>query len=175
MNTLRDQDANENRYTWENKIEHSWDVLEADDSTSLQKLLASAKLRMLRLVNLYKLLFLSFNHITNLFFVPLNRKNTLTDTISVHRGIIRYLVLVLDLSESMINNDMKPDRHTLMLSLVKNFVSEFFDQNPMSHLAIVYTSNGIASQLCKLNCIYNFEYLYSFRYTYLLFFLKKFN
>lgn len=82
----------------------------------------------------------------------LSRMNAETEAISAHRGVVRYLVLVLDLSENMVCADVKPDRCSLMFSLIEEFISEYFDQNPMSHLAIVSMKDGLAYQISRLCC-----------------------
>lgn len=47
--------------------------------------------------------------------------------------------------------DLKPwDRRTATMQLCDKFIREFFDQNPISHLGIIVTANGVATKLTDL-------------------------
>lgn len=80
------------------------------------------------------------------------RMNGETEAISTHRAVIRYMILVLDLSENMASTDGNLNRCSVMFPLVEEFISEFFDHNPLSHLGIVVMRDGLAFQLSKLCC-----------------------
>lgn len=73
------------------------------------------------------------------------------------RDMIRYMYLVLDLSEAMYEKDASlgyganKNRLDVMLQLVMEFVEEYFDQNPLSHLGIVICKNGEAQVLSLLS------------------------
>jgi len=73
------------------------------------------------------------------------------------RDMIRYMYLVLDLSQAMYEKDSSfgfgPNKTRLdvMLQLTQEFVEEFFDQNPLSHLGIVIVKNGEAQVLSLLS------------------------
>lgn len=73
------------------------------------------------------------------------------------RDMIRYMYLVLDLSEAMYEKDASfgfgPNKNRLdiMLQLVSEFVEEYFDQNPLSHLGIIICKNGEAQVLSLLS------------------------
>lgn len=75
------------------------------------------------------------------------RKRLLRDTTPLQRGIIRHVVLVLDMSFAMIEKDMQPTRYRLMLSYAAAFVREFFEQNPISQLGIVGMRDGVAVRI----------------------------
>jgi transcription initiation factor TFIIH subunit 2 len=72
------------------------------------------------------------------------------------RDMIRYLYLVLDLSEAMYEKDaglgLGPNKTRLdiMLQLASDFASEYYDQNPLSHLGIVICKKGEAEVLSLL-------------------------
>ncbi|KAI9689247.1 MAG: hypothetical protein M1820_010191 [Bogoriella megaspora] len=73
------------------------------------------------------------------------------DTTPLQRGIIRHVVLVLDLSDAMLDNDLKPNRHVLLLRYVLVYIQEFFEQNPISQLAIVGMRSGLAKPVSDLS------------------------
>eukprot|EP00501_MAST-03F_sp_TOSAG23-6_P000522 GSMAST32.ASY1.ANO1.536.1 assembled CDS len=70
---------------------------------------------------------------------------------SVHRGMIRYVVLVIDLSKAMKDNDMKPSRIEVALAVVRGFLRDFLDQNPLCNVALVGSRDARAEQLTELS------------------------
>ncbi len=72
------------------------------------------------------------------------RARLLKDTTPLQRGIIRHLVLVLDMSFAMLQKDLLPTRHQLSMAYASEFVREYFEQNPISQLAIIGMRDGIA-------------------------------
>ncbi|KOS22210.1 TFIIH basal transcription factor complex p47 subunit [Escovopsis weberi] len=72
------------------------------------------------------------------------RRRLLRDTTPLQRGIIRHLVLVLDMSFAMSEKDLLPTRQRLTLSYAAAFVREYFEQNPISQLGIVAMRDGVA-------------------------------
>ncbi|CAO3629399.1 unnamed protein product [Cunninghamella echinulata] len=69
----------------------------------------------------------------------------------IQRGIIRHVFLILDLSEAMNEKDLRPSRVELTLTYVQQFITEYFDQNPISQLGIIITRDGIAEKLTELS------------------------
>jgi len=73
------------------------------------------------------------------------------------RDMIRYVYFVLDLSESVYEKDpglghgSNKTRLGILLTLAQEFVTEYFDQNPLSHLGIVICQNGEAQILSSLS------------------------
>jgi transcription initiation factor TFIIH subunit 2 len=73
------------------------------------------------------------------------------------RDMIRYMYLVLDLSDAMYEKDASlgfgPNKNRLdiMLQLAMEFTDEYFDQNPLSHLGIIICKNGEAQVLSLLS------------------------
>ena len=61
------------------------------------------------------------------------------------------MILVLDLSESMLEKDLRPSRLELTLSYMDQFIVEYFDQNPISQLGIVTTRDGLSEKLTELS------------------------
>ena len=75
----------------------------------------------------------------------------LKDTTPLQRGIIRHLLLVLDLSTAMTEKDLRPTRYLLTLRYTTAFVTEFFEQNPISQLGIIGTRDGLALTISPLS------------------------
>ncbi|KAM4059119.1 ssl1-like domain-containing protein [Hirsutella rhossiliensis] len=78
------------------------------------------------------------------------RRRLLRDTTPLQRGIIRHLVLVLDMSFAMADKDMLPTRYRLMLGYAAAFVREFFEQNPISQLGVLGMRDGVAVRISDL-------------------------
>ncbi|OAR02241.1 hypothetical protein LLEC1_06147, partial [Akanthomyces lecanii] len=78
------------------------------------------------------------------------RRRLMRDTTPLQRGIIRHLVLVLDMSFAMADKDMLPTRYRLTLRYAATFVREFFEQNPISQLGIVGMRDGVAVRVSDL-------------------------
>lgn len=75
----------------------------------------------------------------------------LRDTTPLQRGIIRHLILVLDLSQSMAEKDMRPTRYHLALRYAREFVREFFEQNPISQLGVIGMRDGLAVRISDMS------------------------
>lgn len=58
---------------------------------------------------------------------------------SIKRGMIRYVYLAIDLSSTMSGGDMRPSRLAVTLRIVQDFITNYFDQNPLSQLGILIT------------------------------------
>lgn len=83
----------------------------------------------------------------------LNFKRTrlLKDTTPLQRGIIRHLILVIDLSSAMSEKDLRPTRYLLTLRFCQEFVTEFFEQNPISQLGIIGMRDGLAVRVSDMS------------------------
>ncbi|KAK2749213.1 hypothetical protein FQN57_006828 [Myotisia sp. PD_48] len=79
------------------------------------------------------------------------RKRLLRDTTPLQRGIIRHLILVLDLSSAMSEKDLRPTRYLLTLRYAQEFVLEFFEQNPISQLGILGMRDGLAVKISTIS------------------------
>lgn len=80
-----------------------------------------------------------------------NRRRVLKDTTPLQRGIIRHLILVIDLSSAMEEKDLRPSRFGLTLQAAGEFVTEFFEQNPISQLGIIGMRDGIAIRVSDMS------------------------
>jgi len=79
------------------------------------------------------------------------RKRLLRDTTPLQRGIIRHLVLVLDMSFAMAEKDLLPTRHRLTMDYAMQFVREYFEQNPISQLGILGMRDGVAVRISEMS------------------------
>lgn len=113
-------------YAWESNNVRSWDQIEEDPETGRLK---------------------SFDRDEQIA-----RKRRRDDGLSgVRRGIIRFCVLVLDLSDTMRATDLKPSRIELVCSSAAEFIREFFDQNPISQMCVVITRDAAALKVSSLS------------------------
>ncbi|KAL2066593.1 hypothetical protein VTL71DRAFT_2664 [Oculimacula yallundae] len=79
------------------------------------------------------------------------RKRLLRDTTPLQRGIIRHMILVLDFSFAMVEKDLRPTRYLLTLRFASEFVTEYFEQNPISQLGILGMRDGIAIRVSDMS------------------------
>lgn len=79
------------------------------------------------------------------------RRRLLRDTTPLQRGIIRHMIVVLDMSFAMAEKDLLPTRYRLTVSYAVAFVREFFEQNPISQLGIIGMRDGVAVRVSDLS------------------------
>lgn len=70
---------------------------------------------------------------------------------AVRRGVIRSLVIVVDLSAAAAAPDMRPTRAAAAASAVGALVRAFFDANQLSSVSLVATRHGRAERLTELS------------------------
>ena len=70
---------------------------------------------------------------------------------AIRRTIIRHLVLILDLSSAMMDRDMRPTRFDLMLQYAREFIIEWFDQNPLGQIGIVGMRGGLGERIGEMS------------------------
>ncbi|EHN01295.1 Ssl1p [Saccharomyces cerevisiae x Saccharomyces kudriavzevii VIN7] len=113
-------------YAWEDEIKRSWDLVKVDDEGDMASLVAS--------------------------IVEARKKRTAKKNITPYqRGIIRSLILTLDCSEAMLEKDLRPSRHAMIIQYAIDFVHEFFDQNPISQMGIIIMRNGLAQLVSQVS------------------------
>lgn len=118
----RDRKKNRQRAAWE-EGKFTWDVPEDEEgNVSLAAILEAEK-----------------------------RRRVLRDTTPLQRGIIRHVVLVLDMSFAMLEKDLLPNRFRLMLSYSVDFVREYFEQNPISQMGIIMMRQGLAKRVSDMS------------------------
>lgn len=69
----------------------------------------------------------------------------------IRRGLIRYLQLVIDCSRAAAVTDFRPTRISLIAGILTQFVRDFFEENPLSHLGIIILRGGVAEKLTDLS------------------------
>lgn len=79
------------------------------------------------------------------------RKRLRKDTKPFQRGIIRHVVLVLDLSEAMMEKDMRPNRYITTINYAQDYVREFFEQNPISQMSVLGMHDGVCIRVSELS------------------------
>jgi transcription initiation factor TFIIH subunit 2 len=111
------------RAAWED-IQRSWDtVVEgADGNISVGKLLEAEK-----------------------------RRRLLRDTTPLQRGIIRHMMLVVDMSFAMAEKDLLPNRYRVTIQMAIEFVREYFEQNPISQLGVLGMRDGVAVRVSDMS------------------------
>ncbi|EPZ33710.1 Ssl1-like protein [Rozella allomycis CSF55] len=112
-------------YSWEESYKRSWDALKEDEKGSLKSAIANLELQ--RHLRLKK-----------------------RQTQSIQRGLIRFLYICVDLSYSLMEKDFIPSRFSCLKSALQNFVTEFFDQNPISQLGIIIMRDGVAKKIVEM-------------------------
>ncbi|KAG6005438.1 hypothetical protein E4U54_000338 [Claviceps lovelessii] len=78
------------------------------------------------------------------------RRRLMRDTTPLQRGIIRHMILVLDMSFAMAEKDLLPTRYRLTIGYAVAFVKEYFEQNPISQLGIFGMRDGVAVRISEL-------------------------
>ncbi|CAK7204401.1 hypothetical protein SEUCBS139899_007157 [Sporothrix eucalyptigena] len=78
------------------------------------------------------------------------RRRVLRDTTPLQRGIIRHMVLVLDMSFAMASRDYLPTCHRVTMTCAAAFVRAYFEQNPISQLAIIAMRDGVAMRVSDM-------------------------
>jgi transcription initiation factor TFIIH subunit 2 len=71
---------------------------------------------------------------------------------AVKKGLIRFMYLILDFSDSMQQSDYKPNRIDFVIAeLCNKYIPEFFRSNPLSYISIIVMRNGSAHFVTKMN------------------------
>lgn len=131
LSASKDSELDESQHSWEAPLAFTWSsVLQDQDgqliSDTKDKQRESRRIRMVK------------------------EKDALKAA-KVERGMVRFLVLVVDMSTAMEMKDLKPSRKLLACEAIEKFVAEFFDQNPISKLGIVVAKNRRATRLTELS------------------------
>ncbi|ETN42975.1 uncharacterized protein HMPREF1541_02133 [Cyphellophora europaea CBS 101466] len=79
------------------------------------------------------------------------RRRLIKDTTPLQRGIIRHVILIIDMSIAMAEKDLRPTRYLLTITYLAQFINEFFEQNPISQLGIVGMHDGIAIRISDMS------------------------
>ncbi|KAG8213691.1 Ssl1-domain-containing protein [Butyriboletus roseoflavus] len=120
-------------YTWEASYTRSWDTVQEDETGSLQGAVEDLMARGRRRRHAHHL---------SLLLAP---------AAAIRRTIIRHLILLLDLSTAMMDRDMRPTRFDLSLQYAREFVVEWFDQNPLGQIGVVGMRGGIGERIGEMS------------------------
>nr|CAI5840279.1 unnamed protein product [Callosobruchus analis] len=112
-------------YRWETGYEKTWEAIKEDDDGFLEASVADIVQRA-------------------------KRKRQALKQGSQKLGMMRHLFLLLDCSELMSCQDLKPTRLICTLKLLEIFLEEFFDQNPISQMGIIIMHNKRAEKISDL-------------------------
>lgn len=112
-------------YTWEDEYHRSWDIVKEDAAGSLAGVVSG--------------------------LLESKKKRVIKNVTPFQRGIIRNLIFIIDLSTSMLEKDLRPNRHALTINNAIKFVTEFFDQNPISQLGVVIMRNGVGQLISQVS------------------------
>ncbi|KAF8558061.1 TFIIH basal transcription factor complex, subunit SSL1 [Imleria badia] len=118
--------AKDQAYTWEASYTRSWDIVQEDETGSLQGAVEGLMARG-------------------------RRRRLLAPAAAIRRTIIRHLVLLLDLSAAMMDRDMRPTRFDLSLQYAREFIVEWFDQNPLGQIGVVGMRGGIGERIGEMS------------------------
>ncbi|XP_001599241.1 general transcription factor IIH subunit 2 [Nasonia vitripennis] len=119
------EEEEEKEYRWETGYEKTWEAIKEDDHGMLEASVAD-------------------------IIHKAKRKRQLDRKEGSRLGMMRHLYIILDCSESMTNQDLKPTRFLCALKLLEDFIDEFFYQNPISQLGIIITRNKRAEKITDL-------------------------
>lgn len=113
-------------YAWEGSLERSWDAVEMRAGG----LLRGANAQHLR---------------------STARRSV---HVGVKRGMLRTLFLVVDCSRNAQDQDgeMRPSRLAVMQEAASTFIRSYFDQNPISTLALAIMCNGVVEMRTEPSC-----------------------
>ncbi|KAI0051216.1 TFIIH basal transcription factor complex, subunit SSL1 [Auriscalpium vulgare] len=118
--------AKEQAYAWEANFTRSWDTVQEDEGGSLQGAVEELMARG-------------------------RRRRLLAPAAAIRRTIIRHLILLLDLSSAMMDRDMRPTRFDLTLEYAREFITEWFDQNPLGQVGVVGMRGGIGERIGEMS------------------------
>ncbi|KAF9069267.1 TFIIH basal transcription factor complex subunit SSL1 [Rhodocollybia butyracea] len=113
-------------YTWEANFTRSWETVQEDEGGSLQGAV-------------------------NDWMARGRRKRLLAPQTAIRRTIIRHMVLLIDLSSSMMDRDMRPTRFAVTLQYAREFIIEWFDQNPLGQMAVVGMRAGVGERISDMS------------------------
>ena len=112
-------------YAWESSMKRTWETVKEDHDGNIIT--------------------------TSLENDRMKRSKFLKLSTSIRRGLIRYLILILDCSISSRDNDFKPTRFDILKKVSEHFIINYFDQNPISQLSVGITIDRIAEKITDLS------------------------
>ncbi|OII76505.1 suppressor of stem-loop protein 1 [Cryptosporidium andersoni] len=70
------------------------------------------------------------------------------------RGFLRNIVIILDMSSSMLELDYKPDRLQCMVKCIDTFICNLLQENPLTQLSVISIRNGLTNMVTTYNSNY---------------------
>jgi len=70
---------------------------------------------------------------------------------AIRRGLIRYVMVVVDMSDSMAMSDFRPSRGAVASEVLEQWLSDFFAENPLSQVGLIAMRGGRAEKLTDLS------------------------
>lgn len=132
---IDNRDAYRKEHTWEKKIETSWNDLQEDKNGTL----------------MYFIIYSNDSLLQNE-----ERRKRKTDTESetaIRRRMIRYTCIIIDLSEFILTLDYRPHPLVCIIEIVKKFIMEYYDRNPLSQISIFITKDGKCVRLTQMSSL----------------------
>jgi len=142
VRSVLDEDERKHRvevHAWEGAIEKTWDKLRLDEFGKLQ----------------HDELLTSYERKRKLD----GQTATADDRTQVYeRGLVRNLALVVDMSESMVDEEGGAGKTTTnpyglvhVKDAIETFIREFFAQNPVSQLGVIFAHDGKAQRISDIS------------------------
>ena len=123
---------------WLNKdFSHNWNILKNINSNDFENIETRNENPETFVINNYEKESDS-NYISN------KNDDCLINNLSFNFNYIRNLVIIIDMSESMNSNDLKPTRFKFFLSKIESLISNFYKYNFISNITIVCIKNYTA-------------------------------
>lgn len=113
-------------YNWEESSSRTWEAVEEDSEGNIITLSSTTDHRHKRA-----------------------KHQSLTQ--SVRRGLVRFVVLLIDCSKYANEKDFRQSRIDTIKTAAEKFILDFFDQNPISQLCICITRDRTAIKLSELS------------------------
>lgn len=118
----------ENGFSWENRYVQSWEALREDATTGA--------------------LIMNFSAAGSAESAEYLRKRRAAADAALRRSIMRHLVIIMDWSQAASSNEVSPSRAIWIVNnAVRPFLREFFEQNPLSQVAILALRDGLAENI----------------------------
>ncbi|RWS27187.1 General transcription factor IIH subunit 2-like protein [Leptotrombidium deliense] len=115
----------EKGYRWETEYEKTWEAIRENEEGLLQP---------------------SVDDIVNKA-----KRKRISSQQKLRLGIMRHLYFVVDMSENMQQPDMKPSRIRCCLQILKSFLKDFYDLNPISQCGLIVTRNKRKEKVSELS------------------------
>lgn len=151
LTTFNAHKQDSNLYNWEKKYDTGGvdDIVEQPyDQLVNQLSKAKQQSKRERIIKRHQLMYWNAANSTQTTKSLIPQEKTI-----IKKGIIRFLYLVIDCSNGIMlpsQHDEKTSRAQSVITMAKEFIKEYFDQNPLSQMGLIVTKNGVAKSLKEL-------------------------